>query len=66
MVPASIGNLSLLRDLSIAKNKLTDVENDCLSNLTSLVMLDLHQNNFKTFSSVPRSDTLDTITLGYN
>ena len=29
-------------------------------------MLDLHQNNFREFDSVPRSDTLDTITLGYN
>ena len=42
------------------------MEADCLCNLTALVMLDLHQNNFRDFSAVPRSDKLDTISLSYN
>ena len=66
VLPAALGNLQLLKDLSVACNKLTQVENDCLMNLTGLVALDLHQNNFRDFSAVPRSDRLDTISLGYN
>ena len=66
VVPSTLGNLQLLRDLSIARNKLSQIENDCLCNLHGLVMLDLHQNNFREFSAVPRSDRLDTISLGYN
>ena len=65
-MPAAIGNLQLLRDLSIAKNKLNQVEGDCLINLENLVMLDLHQNNFRVYSAVPRAPKLDTISLGYN
>ena len=42
VIPASIGNLTRLSDLSIAKNKLETVEGDCLTNLSALVMLDLH------------------------
>ena len=42
VIPAAIGNLTRLSDLSIAKNKLESVEGDCLTNLSALVMLDLH------------------------
>ena len=65
-IPAVLGNLRLLKDLSIASNRLSAVENDCLVGLTNLVMLDLHQNQFREFSAVPRAEKLDTISLGYN
>jgi len=61
-----LGSLTLLRDLSIGRNKLASVQEDCLCNLVNLVMLDLHQNNLRDFSAVPRSDKLDTISLSYN
>ena len=41
-LPATLSSLQLLRDLSVARNKLMQVEQDCLCNLTGLVMLDLH------------------------
>lgn len=41
-VPASFSGLVMLRDLSMAKNKIALIEEDCLSSLSNLVMLDLH------------------------
>lgn len=43
-VPICIGNLTRLMELSMAKNQIKQIQNDCLANLESLVMLDLHQN----------------------
>ena len=63
IVPTTLGSLTLLRDLSIGRNKVASVQEDCLCNLVNLVMLDLHQNNLRDFSAVPRSDKLDTISL---
>lgn len=55
-MPASIGNLTQLTDLSISKNKLRGIDGDALASLTNLVMLDLSQNDMSgTFSSVPNS-----------
>ena len=43
------------------------MEADALRQLTKLQMLDLHQNNFKgTFTSVPASESLDRLILGFN
>jgi Leucine-rich repeat (LRR) protein len=58
--------MTSLTELSIGKNKLTDVEDDALSSLTNLVTLDLHLNAFTMFSQVPNSPKLDQILLGYN
>jgi len=65
-IPASIGNLERLSNLSIAKNQLKLVQNDCLCELDELVMLDLHQNQFKTFSAVPKTKKLDSLVLSFN
>ena len=66
VIPAGLGNLQTLSDLSIACNKLFSVENDALVNLRNLVHLDLHQNAFEDFSAVPASKKLDTLNLAYN
>lgn len=50
----------------MGKNKIASIENDCLCNLTNLVMLDLHSNSMREFGAVPNSDKLDTISLSYN
>ena len=55
-----------LTELSIAKNKLHDVQDDALMNLKHLVSLDLHQNQFDTFGSIPNSKVLDSIMLAFN
>jgi Leucine-rich repeat (LRR) protein len=65
-VPSCIGNLQLLKDLNLSRNKLKSVQNDCLTALKSIVMLDLHQNMFEMFDSVPKSEKLDTLSLSYN
>jgi len=66
VVPPCLGNLQRLSDLNLAKNKIRDVPADSLINLRNLVMLDLHQNCFETFSAVPISNKLDTLNLAYN
>lgn len=66
VVQATLGSLTLLRDLSIGCNKLQSVQEDCLCNLSNLVMLDLHQNQLRDFSAVPKAPKLDTISLSYN
>ena len=49
------------------QNKLRYVENDALTGLNNLVMLDLNQNNFEgTFDSIPSSKKLDQLLLGFN
>lgn len=50
----------------MAKNQIQQIKNDCLSNLESLVMLDLHQNMLQDFTAVPNSEKLDTLSLSYN
>lgn len=56
-----------LKDLSMAKNKIAEVENDALGQLVNLQMLDLHQNCFiGTYLSVPKSEKLDRLMLGFN
>ena len=65
-VPVCIGNLYTLSDLNMAKNKLKGVPQDSLVNLKNLTMLDLHQNHFEQFWSVPKSSKLDTLNLGFN
>jgi Leucine-rich repeat (LRR) protein len=65
-VPSCIGNLQLLKDLNLSRNKLKSVQNDCLTGLKNIVMLDLHQNMFEMFDSVPKSEKLDTLSLSYN
>lgn len=66
MVGAFFSGLTTLSDLNISKNKLAGVQEDAFANLTNLVMLDLHQNQFKLFDSVPKSKKLDTLNLAYN
>lgn len=58
--------MTSLTDLSIGKNRLSEIEDDALTSLSNLVMLDLHSNGFTTFSQVPNSLKLDQILLGYN
>ena len=53
-------------DLSMAVNKIKEIEDDALESLGNLAMLDLHQNNLQTYSSVPSSPKLDQILLAYN
>lgn len=54
-------------DLSMAKNKISVVDNDAFGPLTNLIMLDLHQNCFTgSFSSVPKSEKLDQLLLAFN
>jgi len=66
-IPGEFINLKQLSDLSISKNKLKFIENDALTGLNNLVMLDLHQNNFEgTFDSIPTSKKLDQLLLGFN
>jgi Leucine-rich repeat (LRR) protein len=50
VIPKFIGQMTSLTELSIGKNKLTEIEDDALSGLTNLVTLDLHLNAFTTFS----------------
>jgi leucine-rich repeat protein SHOC2 len=52
-IPYCFVNLTFLTDLSIAKNRLQDVQDDALHTLKNLVSLDLHQNQFERFYSVP-------------
>lgn len=66
-IPANFATLQSLKDLSVAKNKITEVEADALMQLNQLEMLDLHQNCFSgTYSSVPKSEKLDRLILGFN
>lgn len=46
-ISASFSGLLNLRDLSMAKNKVTTIADGALKPLSNLVMLDLHQNNIK-------------------
>ena len=66
VISGFFGSFSDLCDLSIAKNKLSSIQDDALANLSNLVMLDLHQNQFTSFDSVPNSQKLDQIMLSYN
>lgn len=56
----------MLTDLSIAKNRLRDIQDDALGSLRSLVSLDLHQNQLQAFYSVPQSKSFDSLLLAYN
>lgn len=66
VIPAFIKNLVSLMDLSMAVNKIKEIEDDALESLGNLAMLDLHQNNLQAYSSVPSSPKLDQILLAYN
>lgn len=65
-IPGCFVNLTNLVELSIAKNRLQDVQDDALAGLKNLVSLDLHQNQFELFYSVPQSKRLDSIMLAFN
>mmetsp|Transcript_40458 Transcript_40458/g.38953 ORF Transcript_40458/g.38953 Transcript_40458/m.38953 type:complete len:254 (-) Transcript_40458:75-836(-) len=66
VVSACFSSFTTLSDLNLAKNKLHTVEQDALANLRNLVMLDLHSNQFTSFSSIPKAKKLDTINLAFN
>lgn len=66
VIPGFFGSFSNLSELSMAKNRISQIQDDALANLANLVMLDLHQNQLTTFSSVPNSQKLDQILLSYN
>eukprot|EP00347_Sterkiella_histriomuscorum_P009848 403339641 len=59
-------SLTTLTHLNLSKNKITQIDQDALANLTNLVELDMHQNQMRTFSSVPNSFKLDSLALAYN
>ena len=56
----------MLTDLNLSKNNISKIENYSLTNLSSLIILDLHQNKLKFFDSVPKSTQLDAIILAFN
>lgn len=56
----------MLIDINLSKNEISKIEPHSLECLTSLVLLDMHQNKLKYFDSVPKSNNLDTIILGFN
>ena len=61
-----MSQLVRLTDLSLAKNKISEIQNDALAPLTGLLMLDLHQNQLTNFESVPNAPKLDQILLAFN
>ena len=66
VIGSNFGNLRTLSDLSLAKNRIVSIEDDCLSWLSNLVMLDLHENKLQSFNAVPNSAKLDTLVLSFN
>jgi len=50
----------------LAKNRISKIEDNSLSWLSSLVMLDLHENKLDSFCAVPNSPKLDTLVLSFN
>lgn len=50
----------------LGKNKIEFIDSDAFNDLHNLVLLDLHQNQLKTFDSVPTSTKLDTLNLAFN
>jgi Leucine-rich repeat (LRR) protein len=65
-IGSTFGNLRTLSDLSLAKNRIAYIEDNCLSWLSNLVMLDLHENKLQAFEAVPNSAKLDTLVLSFN
>ena len=65
-VGKQFGALQNLSDLNLSKNKIKEVDSDCLTELKGLVLLDLHQNQLTSFTSVPLSAKLDTLNLAFN
>ena len=61
-----IENLPLLEELLVYKNRIDRIENNCLDKLLNLRFLDMHINLLQSFTSVPKSDKLDSIILGNN
>lgn len=59
-------NCVCLTDFSASKNRIQVIYDDAFANLTSLVNLDLTNNQLEQFTSVPRSKSLDSILLAYN
>lgn len=66
VVPESIGFCEMLTDLDLSKNEISKIDQYSLDRLTSLVLLDLHQNKLKFFEAVPRSEKLDSLILAFN
>lgn len=65
-IGSTFGNLRTLSDLSLAKNKISYIQDNCLSWLSNLVMLDLHENKLTEFDAVPKSPKLDTLVISFN
>lgn len=61
-----LNNLYLLEELNLHSNKIKIIEKNAFNNLINLKYIDLHINQLEELSSIPLSDKLDTLILGYN